>query len=234
MPHNRLQLQGGVIENETPVINQAGVASSNRIRFRPDNQGLSLVEKIGGWAKFYASTITAGVVRALWGWQDTNGNQWIAFAADSSTASELGVIQCTVSGSTGLTTATGTLKNITPDSQSSQSSLNFQTGAGNATIIYVDSTMVGVSTPPLFGTLYITTPVAVGGLVLSGQYVLTNLPTGASLIGDGTFQSIDLLGNPLPAVYTTTPNSITINSVTIVPTVSLTVNFTGPAAQSPP
>ena len=113
MPHQQLKFQGGVIETETPVINQTGIASSNRIRFLPDIQGLSLPQKLGGWAKFYASQITAGIVRALWGWQDTNGNQWIAYGADVASGGApgdaLGAIQCSVDGGTGLTSATGTL-----------------------------------------------------------------------------------------------------------------------------
>src|SRR6185312_2022133 len=112
MPHNQLRIQGGVIVNETPVINQTGIASSNRIRFKPDPQGLSLVEKLGGWARFWATQITNGVVRALHGWQETDNDQWLAFATDNPTGAVLGAVQCSVSA--GITTATGTLQNLTP------------------------------------------------------------------------------------------------------------------------
>ena len=199
MPHNQLRIQGGVVETETPVINQTGIATSNRIRFKPDPQGLSLPEKLGGWAKFYANAITAGVVRALWGWQDTNSNQWIAFGADSPTATELGAIQCTVSGSTGLTSATGTLQNITPSSFSTLGPLDFETAAGSNLVNYFDSQAPTITPNPQYISVYLTTPVSVGGIVLSGQY--QQVTTGTYLVGDGQLIVTDILGNPIPAAF---------------------------------
>ena len=117
MPHAKLSLILGVVENETQSLNQSSISKSNRIRFRPDPQGLSLPEKLGGWARFWANKIgngspTTGIVRALWPWQDTGLNQWLAYGTDngggfpsSTSTAELGVLQCELSGATGLTTA---------------------------------------------------------------------------------------------------------------------------------
>ena len=198
MPHNTLRLQGGVIENETPVLNQAAIQTSNRIRFMYDPKGLSIPEKLGGWAKFYASQITAGIVRALWGWQDTNNNQWIAYAADSATATKLGAIQCTVNGSTGLTSATGTLQDITPDAFSTQGVVNFTTTAGTNLVGYFDFNAPGSITAQTT-SVYITTPVSIAGIVLNGQYA-TNNPA-ASIVGNGVIIATDIIGNPAFPAY---------------------------------
>lgn len=228
MPHNQLRLVGGTVVNETPVINQAGIAVSNRIRFKPDSQGLSLPEKLGGWSRFYASTITAGVVRALWGWQDTNNAQWIAFAADSSSATELGAIQCTVNGSTGLTSATGSLINITPNTFSTQTSVHMETASGSNLVSYSDPNVPTISPTPNSASIYITNPVSVGGIVLNGQYALTDLPSPATL-RDGSIVATDILGNPLNAVFSTGAGPFTITTVTFTSGTpnTLTISFSG-------
>ena len=172
MPHNQLKFQGGVIETETPVINQTGIASSNRIRFLPDIQGMSLPQKLGGWAKFFASQITVGVVRALWGWQDTNNNQWIALGADSAyaTAEGLQVIQCTRSGATGLTSATGTLTNITPFVDSNGTNVSVSSVAGSNLFTVQDAVSGGVGVPPEVVSVYLLMPVSLVVVILSCIY----------------------------------------------------------------
>jgi len=170
LPHNRLQFQGGVIEQDTPVINQAGIAVSNRIRFKYDPLGLSLPEKLGGWAKFYASAITTGVIRALWGWQDTSDNKWLAYGTDGTTGTtQLAAIECTTSNTTGLTTATGTLMDITPTSLASVVPPQFAILAGNLSQTNVIDNSLAGKLPNTFA-VYFTTPISVGGVVLQGLY----------------------------------------------------------------
>ena len=239
MPHNRLQIQGGVIENETPVINQAGIATSNRIRFRPDPQGLSLPEKLGGWAKFYAESRksawrgSCGVRPRVE--KDTNNNQWIAFAADSTTATELGAIQCTVSGSSGLTTATGALKNITPNIASSQSAVTFFTTAGSSQLTLAE-TNFSIATNPNTASVFITTPVAVGGLTLQGLYNIVPISPGSSSFY--FIEATDVLGNPAPAQWGNIGGNTgpaTIGSVTFSagPPATLTIVFSIPGGVPP-
>lgn len=222
MPHNTLRIQGGVVTNETPVLNQAGIASSNRIRFKYDPQGLSLVEKLGGWARFLATQLTGAIVRALWGWQDTNGNQWLAYAEDSATATSLWAVQCTVNGTTGLTSATGTPKNITPNTFSSQGNCQFETAAGSNQVSYHDFNAPTISPNPLITTVYISPPVSVGGIVLSGNYA--TLPN--ELVGTGIILATDVLGNPLPASYTTINAFDTIGGVVFTPGSPATLTIT--------
>ena len=225
MPHNRLQLQGGVIENETPVINQAGIATSNRIRFRPDNQGLSLPEKLGGWAKFFSTTITNGVVRALWGWQDTADNQWIGFGTDNATGAQLGAIQCTLSGSTGLTTATGSIQNLLPDIFTINTPVFVQSVAGSNVYVVGDNQITPAQPPTAIWSVDFTVPISVGGVILQGIYPIV-LNSGISNHYEITAN--DILGNPLNALYTSvTWGAFPITSATFT-TGFITFNFTGP------
>src|ERR1700734_1750619 len=105
MPHNRLQFQGGVNEQDTPVINVAGIAVSNRIRFKYDPLGLSLPEKLGGWSKFFNTQVTNGPIRALWAWEDTNAGQWLAYGTANTAGAQLEAIECFVNPGSGLTHA---------------------------------------------------------------------------------------------------------------------------------
>src|SRR5690242_20737030 len=229
MPHNQLRLQGGVIETETPVINQAGIAVSNRIRFKPDPQGMSLPEKLGGWAKFYASAITNGVVRALWGWQDTADNQWIALGIDSATDS-LAAIQCTVNGATGLTSATGVLKNISPKTITDAVPVTITATAGSNLFTLTDPNIASpLSVPPYQMALYITNPISVSGIVLSGMYNITS----ADGTGDNQFLATDVLGNPAYAAYSTASPAITGVVFTSGTPHTLTISFTGPYTVPP-
>ena len=201
-----------------------GIASSNRIRFLPDIQGLSLPQKLGGWARFFASQITVGVVRALWGWQDTNGNQWIAYGADVASGgapgAALGAIQCTVSGATGLTTATGSVMDLMPLTASSQYPVSVQAVAGSPNFTITDN---NPSAPvPTNGTVYVTNPISVGSVILGVQ----NSSAAYQVINGGVSYEIlatDVLGNPLYAASSTaniaitgvtftggTPNTLTI------------------------
>lgn len=71
MPHATLKLQPGVDQNRTLALNEAAISYSQLVRFIPDKQGLGLVQKLGGWTRFFPSNI-GSTARALWAWQDTN------------------------------------------------------------------------------------------------------------------------------------------------------------------
>ena len=64
MPHAALKLLPGVDVNKTPTLNEAAISSSNLIRFIPDRTIGGLVQKLGGWLKYFASPI-GSYVRAL-------------------------------------------------------------------------------------------------------------------------------------------------------------------------
>ena len=76
MPHATLKLIPGVDQNRTQALNESAISTTQLVRFVPDKQGLGLVQKLGGWTKYYNSNISSPV-RALWAWEDTNGNQYL-------------------------------------------------------------------------------------------------------------------------------------------------------------
>lgn len=71
MPHATLKLIPGVDQNRTPALNETAISVSQLIRFIPDKQGLGLVQKLGGWTKFFPANV-GSIVRSLLAWQDTN------------------------------------------------------------------------------------------------------------------------------------------------------------------
>jgi len=85
MPHATLKLAPGVDQNRTLVLNEAAISSTQLVRFVPDRQGLGLVQKLGGWTKFFSGTILS-TVRALWPWEDTNNNSYLGVGCQNRTS----------------------------------------------------------------------------------------------------------------------------------------------------
>jgi len=81
MPHQSLKLLPGVDQNKTPTLNEAAISESQLIRFIPDRIMGGLVQKLGGWTKYFSSQI-GSIVRCLWGWEDTNANSYLGVGAD--------------------------------------------------------------------------------------------------------------------------------------------------------
>ena len=73
----------GVDQNKTPALNEAAISESQLVRFIPDRTLGGLVQKLGGWTRFYANQISS-IVRCLWAWEDTNANSYLAYGADGS------------------------------------------------------------------------------------------------------------------------------------------------------
>jgi hypothetical protein len=81
MPHASFQILPGVDQNKTPALNQAAISTSQLVRFVPDRTLGGLVQKLGGWTQ-YISTSIGSIVRALWAWEDTNANSYLAIGAE--------------------------------------------------------------------------------------------------------------------------------------------------------
>ena len=64
MPHSTLKLIPGVDQNRTLALNESAISTTNLVRFVPDKQNIGLVQKLGGWTKFYTSNI-GSPIRAL-------------------------------------------------------------------------------------------------------------------------------------------------------------------------
>jgi hypothetical protein len=82
MPHSTLKLIPGVDQNRTLALNESAISVTNLVRFVPDKQNIGLVQKLGGWTKFFNSNI-GSPVRALWAWEDTNGNQYLGLGNET-------------------------------------------------------------------------------------------------------------------------------------------------------
>lgn len=213
MPHATLRLAPGVNTNETPTLNSAGVASSNLIRYIPDPHGAGgLIQKLGGWTRYFTTAIS-GIVRALWPWEDTNANKWLGVGTDvgDGGVSKLMVLDG-VQQSSGLTTATQAI-DITPSVLRSDVTPSFQTLVGSSLVTVVDGTTLGITA---YDSVFIATPIAIGGLVLSGLYpVVANAGGSAYQI-----RAVDAIGAPLNATLSTsggaTPSfTSTLGSATV-------------------
>lgn len=156
MPHVTLQLHPGVDQNETPALNQAAISECNFIRFIYDVKNGGLVQKLGGWTAYYSSALSS-ITRALWAWEDTNSVQYLA-AGNQATTNNLQSSLNIISNSN--------LTTITPRSLTTNPPVSFSTTSGSATVTILDS---GITTNN-YDTVFISTPVSIGGLILSGFY----------------------------------------------------------------
>lgn len=82
MAHQTLKILPGVNRNRTLALNELQISETNLVRFIPDREGLGLVEKLGGWQKFYPASLNT-IIRGLWAWQDTNGKQHLAAGGET-------------------------------------------------------------------------------------------------------------------------------------------------------
>jgi hypothetical protein len=187
MPHASVKLIPGVDQRRTPALNEAGISESNLIRFVPDRQGYGLVQKLGGWTKFYPNP-TASIVRTLWAWQDTNAIRYLAVGAQSS----LEYI------------TEGTRYDITPRDTTRNEPVDISTVSGSNIVTIVD---VGSNITD-YDDVYIQTPISVGGIVLFGLYTCIN-PT--VLADEYQIAVTDVLGLPVNATSTVNNGGTIVN-----------------------
>ena len=208
MPHLSLKLNPGANLNQTPAFNEAGISNCNLIRFIPESGGFALVQPIGGWSQFYTNPVPS-VVRSLWAWSaPTTGSNYLAVGATGG----LGVVVNWQSLS-----STGALLTITPQTSTVSSTLAFTTVANNSAVTIVDSTGTAATN---FTSVYIQTPVAIGGLTMFGLYACTGSGSGTY-----TVVSQDVLGNPLPAPSSAGPAGAVAQYVATSGSNQVVVNF---------
>ena len=197
MPHASVKLKPGVDQNETPALNEAGISTSNLIRFIYDRAQGALIQKLGGWTKYYPNT-TPAIVRALWAWEDTQATMHLAYGTQTiSVSAQLAVI------------TNGNASDITPRYAADDITAAMSSTAGSSYIIITDTTTTGITN---YDSVYITTQVAIGGIVLFGQYLCD--PNGYIGGTSYTIQALDALGNPLAAASTSTTPVLPLFSVT--------------------
>ena len=171
MPHQSLKLIPGVDVNKTPALNEVAISQSQLVRFIPDRTLGGLIQKIGGWAKFYPNTI-GSIVRCLWAWEDTNSNSYLGVGAQSS-------LQVVVSGGS---------NNITPQTTTVNVAVSATTVSGSSAVVITDAGRYASN----YDVVDIQTQISVGGLVLFGQYQCYNSGGAANTY---TIYARDVLGN---------------------------------------
>ncbi len=185
MPHQSLKLMPGVDQNKTPALNEAAISESQLVRFIPDRTLGGLIQKLGGWTKFYANSI-GSIARCLWAWEDTNANSYLGVGAEGVPAGGGGALQVITSGGS---------TDITPQTTTVSVAVNFTTTAGSSAVTVTDTGRNADN----YDVVYIQTQVSVGGLVLFGQYQVFN-PGGSA--NTYTIYATDSLGDPLVATAT--------------------------------
>jgi len=150
MPFASVTLRPGVNTEATSTALQAGFATSQLGRFRA-----GFFEKLGGWAKYIALAL-GGTPRSLAAWLDLNASTWLAIG----TTSALDVING------------GVITDITPQTFTSDVTPNFATTSASALVTIVDGNISNVT---VLDSVAFNTPVAVGGIILSGVYSITTI-----------------------------------------------------------
>ena len=204
MPHASLKLLPGVDKNKTPALNEAGISESQLIRFIPDRTLGGLVQKLGGWSRFYSTPISS-IVRCLWAWQDTNDNSYLGVGAEQS----LDVIK---NNALNTITPQTTVVNVVPDFTT------VATPTPSNVVTVVDSSSTPVDS---YDVVYIKTQVSVGGLILFGLY-----PCDGNGSSTYSISAFDVIGQPeFPTSNVTSGGNVpefdsTLGSADIVVTLS--------------
>ena len=145
----------GLDVERTPSLNEAGFSATAFIRWRD-----ALPEKLGGWQRYYPG-IMGSRVQALNAWTSLNAVPYLGVGAQSSLSA----------------IANGVQAYLTPQIFTSNVSPSFSVSAGSNVVTVTDSNINGVTT---YDTIYLATPVAVGGLILFGTYVIQSISSSTS------------------------------------------------------
>jgi hypothetical protein len=185
MPHASFKVIPGVDTTKTPALNEAAISQSQLVRFIPDRTLGGLVQKLGGWTKYYPNNIRS-IVRCLWAWEDTNGNSYLGVGAEGVAAGGGGTLGIIVSGGA---------NDITPQTTTVNVAVNFSTTAGSNAVVITDTGRNADN----YDVVDIQTQVSVGGIVLYGQYQVYN-PGGSA--NTYTIYAKDIFGNDANATAT--------------------------------
>lgn len=178
MPHATLKLLPGVNQNRTPVLNEAGISTSQLIRFVPDDKLGALPQKLGGYQKFFSDAI-GSIVRALWAWADVNSATHLAIGAES----ELGIL------------SDGVLQNVTPRTDTDDVAVSLDTTMGS-NVVTIHDTGSNITN---YDSVWVKTQISIGGLIIFGLYQAYSVSADTY-----TILAVDALGNPALAASSET------------------------------
>ena len=210
MPHNSIKILPGVDQNKTPTLNEAAISESQLVRFIPDRTLGGLVQKLGGWTKFFPNAIQS-TVRALWAWEDTNANSYLAVGAEGLPAGGGGTLQVIESGGS---------NDITPQKTTANIVVNVSTTLGSDVVTITDTGRNADN----YDVGDIQSQISVGGLILFGQYQIFN-PGGSAntytilatnVFGEPAYATATVLNGGAVSLYNTTSGSdfvsVTLNN----------------------
>jgi hypothetical protein len=189
MPLQKLTLKPGVNRENTRYTNENGWYESDKIRFR---QGTP--EKIGGWQRISANTFI-GICRSLWNWVTLAGANLMGVGTTSKMYIE----------------NAGSYYDITPiraeDTLTNPFATSTATNSGGYTTVTVTDATGGF-TDGAYVTFYGGS--AVGGVTVSGEYVITLVDASTyTILVSGTASSSTTGGGTVYAVYQLNPGGAT-------------------------
>jgi len=156
MAFEEFRLIPGFDIERTPSANQAGIVDGALVRWKE-----GMPEKLGGWSRFYPSSVNVGVPRALHPWQDLNNNLRLA-----------------IGGTTALKVlSAGLLTDITPQETLTSGGTNFSTTVGSSIVTIVDANIVN---PTAGSFVFIKDQVYVGGIIIFGIYQIITVLSSTS------------------------------------------------------
>lgn len=189
MPHSSFKIIPGVDTNKTEALNEAAISSSQLVRFIPDRTLGGLVQKLGGWTRYFPNAL-GSIIRSLWAWEDTNGNSRLAVGAEGAPAG---------GGGTLIIIENGGATDITPEITSVNVAVSVTTVAGSNIVTITDTGR----NADAYDTVYIKTQISVGGLILFGQYPC--IPVGANTYNIYVYNK---LGEPWYATSSVTGGAV--------------------------
>ena len=187
MSWETVKLKPGVNVELTSTALEAGYATSAFIRFRA-----GMAEKLGGWQKYVPSAVP-GVPLHSHAWEDLAQDARLAVGSTSAVQDITNSIVTT----------------ITPQTFLTNSTLNFSTTLGSATVTVVDTNVDGLT---VTDAVFFNTPVSIGGIVLSGLYPIASIvsTTSYTVVASANATANASNAGTIPA-FTTTSGLFTVN-----------------------
>lgn len=156
MPLQKLVFRPGINKEGTNYTNEGGWFDCDKVRFRSGN-----AEKIGGWTRLSNNTFL-GICRALWNWGTLSGSNLLGVGTSKKYYIEQGgeynnITPLLLNGSGNTTTALG---------------VNPLGTTNGSDVVTVNDAVSGIS-PSIGDYVIISSTATVGGLTISGEYVVT-------------------------------------------------------------
>lgn len=186
MPYGAVELIPGVNTERTPTLLKAGVSASQLIRFKD-----GLIQKLGGWTQYFPFNV-AGVPRDLHAWEDLNQVSRLAVG----TTTQLSVI------------TSGALKDITPQTLTSDFAPNISTTNNSTVVTIVDPNISNVT---VNDSVFFNVPVSIGGVILFGLYQITQINSPTSYNIASATAATATASNPTATNNTTAAGNATLH-----------------------